>query len=126
MRHKFQFKYDVGYSLYQGTDTGHFSFGRFRLNRIPTFQPVSGRAEDILTIHDRLSISQTSTGNAFPFYMQETLGGIDGQPTLHGFADYRFRAPDLLLFQVEYDHRFLESRRRSSVLRYGPGGESGF
>jgi hypothetical protein len=90
------------------------------------FSPLAAGPRTFSLFTIRLSISQTSTGNAFPFYMQETLGGIDGQPTLHGFADYRFRAPDLLLFQVEYDHRFLESRRRSSVLRYGLGGESGF
>jgi len=53
-------------------------------------EPISSipreRAEDILTIHDRLVLSNTSRGNAVPFYMQPTLGGsdIDGQPTLRG------------------------------------------
>jgi hypothetical protein len=107
-RHKFQFKYDVGYSLYQDTDTGHFSFRRFKVDGTHPFHPFRGRLEDVLTIHDHLSISQTSDSNVVPFYMQETLGGsdINGQPTLRGFADYRFRAPNLVLFQVEYDHRF--------------------
>jgi hypothetical protein len=107
-RHKFQFKYDVGYGFYQDTDTGHFSFRRFFVEGTHPFHPFAGRPDDVLTIHDRLSISQTSDGNAVPFYLQETLGGsnINGQPTLRGFADYRFRGPDLLLFQVEYDHRF--------------------
>jgi len=105
--HKFQFKYDVGYALYQDTDTGHFSFRRFSVDGTHTFHPF-GKPEGILTIHDRLAISQTSAGNVVPFYLQETLGGsdINGQPTLRGFADYRFRGPDVMLFQVEYDHRF--------------------
>jgi hypothetical protein len=103
---KFQFKYDLSYGLYQDTDTGHFSFRRFGIDGKHTFHPFN-RPEDILTIHDRLTISDTSNGNVVPFYMQETLGGsdINGQPTLRGFADYRFRAPDLMLIQVEYDHR---------------------
>lgn len=106
-RHKFQFKYDVGYALYQDTDTGHFSFRRFTVDGTHTFHPT-GKPEDVFTVHDRLSLSQTSDGNVVPFYMQETLGGsdINGQPTLRGFADYRFRAPNLTLIQLEYDHRF--------------------
>jgi hypothetical protein len=105
-RHKFQFDYTVGYHFYQDHNTGHYSFRRFKVDGTHIFH-VAGRAEDVLTIHNRLTISGTSNGNVVPFYMQETLGGsdIDGQPTLRGFADYRFRAPDLMLIQVEYDHR---------------------
>jgi len=70
------------------------------------FHPF-GRQEDVLTIHDRLTISSTRGSNVVPFYLQETLGGsdIDGFAALGGFADYRFRAPDLAVIQVEYDHR---------------------
>jgi hypothetical protein len=102
---KFQFDYKVGYNFYQDTDTGHFSFRRFTVDGTHTFHPLSN--DNVVTIHDRLSISDTSGGNAVPFYLQETLGGsnIDGQPTLRGFADYRFRAPDLTLIQVEYNRR---------------------
>jgi len=90
----------------ESADSGHFSFRRFGIDGKHTFHPFN-RPEDILTIHDRLTISDTSNGNVVPFYMQETLGGsdINGQPTLRGFADYRFRAPDLMLIQVEYDRR---------------------
>jgi hypothetical protein len=104
-QHKFQFVYKVGYGFYQDHNTGHYTFRRFSVDGQHTFHPF-GRAEDILTIHDHLTISDTSHGNVVPFYMQETLGGsnIYGQPTLRGFADYRFRAPDLALIQVEYDH----------------------
>jgi hypothetical protein len=106
MQGKFQFVYKIGYGLFQDHNTGHYTFRRFSVDGQHTFHPF-GRAENILTIHNHLTISDTSHGNVVPFYMQETLGGsnINGQPTLRGFADYRFRAPDLTLIQVEYDHR---------------------
>ena len=71
----------------------------------------------MFTIHALLSVSDKSAGNQIPFYMQETLGGsnVDGDPTLRGFRDYRFRAPNLLLFQLQYDRRM-----------WGPLGAFGF
>jgi len=44
--------------------------------------------------------------NPVPFYMQPTLGGADinGQESLRGFQDYRFRGDDAAVAQVEYDH----------------------
>ncbi len=115
-RGKFQFDYKIGYDFYQDHDTGHYSFRRFSVDGTHTFHPT-GRAEDILTIHDRLAITDTSHGSVVPFYMLQTLGGsdIDGQPTLRGFSDYRFRGPDLTLIQVQYDHRI-----------WGPLGVLGF
>lgn len=105
-RGKFQFKYNVSYGMYQDTRTGHYSFRRFKVDGTHTFHPFGGK-DDVLTVHDRLTISDTSNGNVVPFYLQETLGGTDitGQPTLRGFADYRFRGPDLTLIQVEYNKR---------------------
>ncbi len=98
--------YKIGYSFYQDHDSGHYSFQRFRVNGIHTFHPT-GRDSDFLTIHTLLSLSYTNGSSVVPFYLQETLGGtdIDGNPTLRGFADYRFRAPDLDMIQVEYDQR---------------------
>lgn len=114
-RRKFQFDYKVGYNFYQDHTTGHYSFRRFKVDGKHVFHPFNNG--NILTIHNRLTISGTSDGNAVPFFLQETLGGsdIDGQPTLRGFRDYRFRAPDLALIQVEYDHRI-----------WGPVGLLGF
>ena len=83
--------------------------------RTPFIPP--GGTRIFSTIHNRLTLSDTAAGNVVPFYLQETLGGsdIDGQPTLRGFSDYRFRAPDLALIQVEYDQRI-----------WGPVGLLGF
>ncbi len=105
-RGKFQFNYKVGYNFYEDHNTGHYSFQRFKVDGTHVFHPT-GRAEDVLTIHDRLSLSNTNGSSVVPFYLQETLGGtdIDGNASLRGFADYRFRGPDLALIQVEYDQR---------------------
>jgi hypothetical protein len=41
-----------------------------------------------------------------PFYFQPTLGGsdIDNNPALASYADYRFRAPNLLLARGSFEH----------------------
>lgn len=53
-----------------------------------------------------LTESFTSSGHVVPFYFQPTLGGsdINGKSSLASFQDYRFRAPNLLLFQVNIEH----------------------
>ena len=55
----------------------------------------------------RYSISDTGRNNAVPFYLQETIGGSDisNEQTLPAFKDYRFRGPDLLTVQFEYDRK---------------------
>jgi hypothetical protein len=53
-----------------------------------------------------LTESYTSSGHVVPFYFQPTLGGsdINGKSTLASFQDYRFRAPNLMLFQGSIEH----------------------
>jgi len=50
--------------------------------------------------------SFSSSRNAVPFYFQPTLGGsdINGKSSLASFQDYRFRAPNLMLFQGSIEH----------------------
>jgi hypothetical protein len=52
-----------------------------------------------------LTTSYTSPGSSVPFYFQPTLGGSDfeGVDTLRGLVDYRLRAPNRLLTQVDFD-----------------------
>ncbi len=52
-----------------------------------------------------LSESMNSAANV-PFYFQQTLGGqdIDSNLTLPSYQDYRFRAPNLLLLQENFEH----------------------
>lgn len=52
-----------------------------------------------------VTTSYTSSSSSVPFYLQPTLGGADfeGIDTLRGFVDYRFRAPNRLFTQVDFD-----------------------
>jgi hypothetical protein len=52
-----------------------------------------------------LTTSYTSGGSLVPFYLQPTLGGADfeGVDTLRGLVDYRLRAPNRLLTQIDFD-----------------------
>jgi hypothetical protein len=58
-----------------------------------------------LTLRGLLVESIAPAGNAVPFYFQPTLGGgdIDKERTLASYADYRFRAPNALLFRAQYE-----------------------
>lgn len=52
------------------------------------------------------SLSMTPEGDNVPFYFQPTLGGADinGNSSLSSYQDYRFRAPNILLFQENFEH----------------------
>lgn len=53
-----------------------------------------------------LSDALTPAGHVVPFYFQPTIGGTDvnGQTALASYADYRFRAPTLLLLRSTFEH----------------------
>jgi len=109
---QFAIDYNIGYNFYLDVNTGHFSFRRFETNLEHHFYPEKSklgiaRLDSDFIVRWRLSASDASSGNAVPFYLQETLGGtdIDNQPTLRAFRDYRFRGPDLMMVQAEYDRR---------------------
>jgi len=53
-----------------------------------------------------VSTSTTSGGNRVPFYFQPTLGGsnVNGERILASYADYRFRAPNLISLQESVEH----------------------
>jgi hypothetical protein len=59
-----------------------------------------------VNLEARLLESYTSAGHLVPFYFQPTLGGsdINGDLGLASYPDYRFRAPDLLLFRAAFEH----------------------
>jgi hypothetical protein len=52
-----------------------------------------------------LTTSYTAAGSSVPFYLQPTLGGADfeGVDTLRGLVDYRLRAPNRILTQIDFD-----------------------
>jgi hypothetical protein len=59
-----------------------------------------------ISVFARVDFAFTGAGSAVPFYLQSTLGGTDlqGEDTLRGYADYRFRAPNRMFSQLEYRH----------------------
>jgi hypothetical protein len=120
----------LDYSVYQDLGGSSFSFGRFAAT-LEWTRPLthSVRADPdasssfvdrlfcrsakvtlcdfgTITVRGRVTLSNTFAHSVIPFYYQPTLGGTDinGFDTLRGFDDYRFRAPDDWLTQVEYTH----------------------
>lgn len=59
-----------------------------------------------LFVFSRMDYSFIGGGSIVPFYLQPALGGTDfqGNDTLRGYADYRFRAPNRIYSQLEYRH----------------------
>ena len=113
---RFEINYKVAYGFYQDSDTGHYSFRRFEANLEHRFYPEKRKhggviEQNYFSVRWRYSASDTSSGNAVPFYLQETLGGsdIDNQPTLRAFKDYRFRGPYLLMVQAQYDRKVCQA-----------------
>ncbi|MBZ5624258.1 MAG: hypothetical protein LAQ69_37010 [Acidobacteriia bacterium] len=53
-----------------------------------------------------LALSMTPGGDVVPFYFQPTIGGSDvnGNASLTSYQDYRFRAPNVLLFRQSFEH----------------------
>jgi hypothetical protein len=96
--------------------------------------PVSHSRNLNGSIGARLLVSESiaSGTSAVPFYFQQTLGGadIDGAPSLSSYQDYRFRAPNVLLLQEDFEHsiwgpfgfRFMADQGRVALTR----GDIGF
>jgi hypothetical protein len=113
---RFELNGNIGYNFYQDANAGHYSFRRFEANLEQRFYPEKKKhggviEQNYLSVRWRYSASNAGAGNAVPFYLQETIGGsdIDNQPTLRAFKDYRFRGPDLMTVQAEYDRKMCVS-----------------
>jgi hypothetical protein len=67
---------------------------------------ISNNYEGNIAFRFLLTESFVPSGNAVPFYFQPTLGGsdINGNNFLPSYADYRFRAPNLMLFRESFEH----------------------
>lgn len=72
----------------------------------PTVRNASRCSMGDVTLTALVSAAYTSAGSQVPFYFDSSLGGtdMDGNDVLRGFAQYRFRAPSAVLFQVDYRH----------------------
>lgn len=119
-----KFNAEVAFHKYQDLDTGHYSFRKFRADFLQTIYPETQREptgggqyrtqpkyDSVLYIAGTFSASSASSNDVVPFYLQDTIGGrdIENIPTLRGFQDYRFRAPNLFSLQTQYERRLLPS-----------------
>jgi hypothetical protein len=107
--------YGVNFQQFIAPGDSVFSFRRLTIDvtndfhLLKKFTPANGSAtsEQIGTLELRgwLAESIAPAGHSVPFYFQPTLGGgdIDKERTLPSFADYRFRAPNALLFRAQYE-----------------------
>jgi hypothetical protein len=120
----------VGYAFYQALGDRSFSFQRLSAassTSIPLWIPSHGTPSHRnwflnavcpslrsatrcslgdLTLIGNVAAAYRGAASEVPFYFDQTLGGTDinGNDTLRGFNDYRFRGPSSLLFQAEYRH----------------------
>ena len=81
---------------YSDRDTGVFGFRRYETEGAH-FIPLAG-SRVVVALRGWLAGSDTSEGQAVPFYLQPSLGGHN---TLRGYADYRFHDRNLLLVSAE-------------------------
>ena len=102
------------YAIFDHQDDELYNFRRADLEVQQTLAGFA--AHHRLTLSGWASTSMTDAGQAVPYYLQHTLGGItalrsvseerigsDGtKGTLRGYRDLRFRDRNLLLLQAEY------------------------
>jgi hypothetical protein len=84
----------------------HVDYNRSAWKDALCMQTATGGCEiGALTFTGRVTTSYTADVSQVPFYLQPTLGGADfyGVDTLRGLVDYRLRAPNRLLMQVDFD-----------------------
>jgi hypothetical protein len=77
--------------------------------KCPPVIPPSGPTRDLegsFQLRFLLNESIIPSGHVEPFYLQPTLGGsdINGNAMLPSFQDYRFRAPNAMLFRAAFEH----------------------
>lgn len=103
---------------YNGPDdcTGSNTSSNVSLTRAATTKPnpavpcpivsTTQKLEGSITLRAFMSESFADGGSRVPFYFSPTVGGsdINGTPMLASYPDYRFRGPDLLLFQGQIEH----------------------
>lgn len=96
----------TGYRWFHETTGAPYSFSRLDAIWVSHYRPPTQVDLGTISVGARFVDTATSGGNQMPFYLQPTLGGTDinNVDALRSYRDYRFRAPNLLVFQAEYTH----------------------
>jgi len=98
----------VSYGFYETLTGGDFSFNRVeaRWNVGFGLEPRFGT----FRFASRVVVSDTLAHNDVPFYLQPTLGGgdINDENALRGYSNYRFRAPNLVAYEISYERQIID------------------
>jgi hypothetical protein len=98
----------VSYGFYEALAGGDLSFGRAeaRWNVALGLDPRFGA----FRLSTRIVVSDAPAHNNVPFYLQPTLGGADinDENVLRGYSNYRFRAPNLVAYEISYDRQIFD------------------
>ena len=92
-------------SQYNGPDDCSGAGGKDTARPCPPIS-ITQKLEGSITLRAFLSESFAGRGSRIPFYLMPTIGGsdINGTPMLASYPDYRFRGPNLILFQGTLEH----------------------
>ncbi len=90
-------KYRAEYTKFSDLDFGRYSFYRLNLDASEYIPLFNGKR--VIALHGKTSLSDTSSSQQIPFYMQSTLGGPDD---LRGYRAFRFYDDNSVLVQAEY------------------------
>jgi hypothetical protein len=94
----------TGFKFFHETRGAPYSFRRLDAIWISRYHAPLNVDLGTISATVRLVEAYATGGNQVPFYLQPTIGGsdINNVDMLRSYRDYRFRAPNLLLFQTEY------------------------
>ena len=89
--------YTASWTSFQDRKLGLYDFGHYDVEAQQYFPFFNQRR--VIVVRAKTTLTQTSTGQEVPFFMQPTLGGSDD---LRGFREYRFRDRNMVVFNAEY------------------------
>ena len=113
----------VSYGFYGATLGGDFSFSRIeaRWNVGFGLDPRFGS----FRFASRVIVSDPRSHNRVPFYLQPTIGGADinDENVLRGYHNYRFRDPNLVAYELNYERQIFDPLGIRIFTQYGKVGE---
>ena len=113
----------VSYGFYGATLGGDFSFSRIeaRWNVGLGLDPRFGS----FRFASRVIVSDPRSHNRVPFYLQPTIGGADinDENVLRGYRNYRFRDPNLVAYEFNYERQIFDPLGIRIFTQYGKVGD---
>jgi hypothetical protein len=96
----------TGFRFFHEATGAPYSFRRLDAIWMNRYRPPTQVDLGTISATARFVEAYATGGNQMPFYLQPTIGGADiaNVDMLRSYRDYRFRAPNLLVFQAEYAH----------------------